>query len=414
MRFFLTPETPDNPIKIALIKRTPSGTVTNLGTVLDTTGGTIGIGPWEFSLAADLASNIYYVTPPWNSPKGEVAGALYKFGTKAPLVENLSYPAGIATDYAGNVYFGNLTTSPFNVELMEYTTDGDKNDLGSLFKTTGGISFGGWAFDLAVDPDGNVIYNVPNTSTGEKSNGAIRQFAGLSSQTLASGLDYPTGLSVDALGDIYFNDFDYGAGTVELKELPKGGTVQSIGQTYKGGFELGPWAFDVVAYRPPTAAPVFKPAPGTFTSVQSVTLSDPTPGAKIYYNINGVNPPTTSSTLYTGPILVPGSESISAIAVSPGYVRSGVANATYDIDPPAKTPVISPAAGTYANPVTVTITDATAGVVIYYILNGAAPSATSTPYKGRFTVSSSETVKAIAIAKGYTNSAVASSANTVK
>ena len=35
--------------------------------------------------------------------------------------------------------------------------------------------------------------------------------------------------------------------------------------------------------RPPRAAPTFSPAAGTYSSTQSVTLSDATPGATIYY-----------------------------------------------------------------------------------------------------------------------------------
>ena len=61
------------------------------------------------------------------------------------------------------------------------------------------------------------------------------------------------------------------------------------------------------------AAPNFSPAAGTYTSVQSVTVSDATSGASIYYTTDGTTP-TTSSTLYTGPITVGSSETIEAIA----------------------------------------------------------------------------------------------------
>jgi len=54
---------------------------------------------------------------------------------------------------------------------------------------------------------------------------------------------------------------------------------------------------------PPTATPTFSVAPGTYSTQQTVTLSDSTPGALIYYTIDGTTP-TTASNLYAAPITV--------------------------------------------------------------------------------------------------------------
>jgi hypothetical protein len=77
--------------------------------------------------------------------------------------------------------------------------------------------------------------------------------------------------------------------------------------------------------------------------------------------------------------------------------------------PPAATPVISPATGTYTSPQTVTITDSTAGSNVFYTLDGSPPSPSSTPYTNPFTVSATTTVKAIATASGFTQSNTATS-----
>jgi hypothetical protein len=112
--------------------------------------------------------------------------------------------------------------------------------------------------------------------------------------------------------------------------------------------------------------------------------------------------------LYSGAITVSSTETIEAIAVASGFSNSAVATGTYTINLPAATPVIAPAGGTYTSAQSVTITDATAGATIYYTTNGTTPTASSTVYSGAITVSSSETIEAIAVASGFSNSAVAS------
>ena len=81
---------------------------------------------------------------------------------------------------------------------------------------------------------------------------------------------------------------------------------------------------------PTAATPSFSPAPGSYSSAQSVTISDSTSGAKIYYTTDG-STPTTASTVYTGPITVSASEAIKAIAGGTGFQTSSVATGSYTI-----------------------------------------------------------------------------------
>jgi len=82
---------------------------------------------------------------------------------------------------------------------------------------------------------------------------------------------------------------------------------------------------------PTVAAPTFSLAPGAFSTAQTVTLADTTPGVTIFYAINGGA--TTASNVYNGPITVLTSETIEAIAVANGYANSVVATANYTIWP---------------------------------------------------------------------------------
>ena len=84
----------------------------------------------------------------------------------------------------------------------------------------------------------------------------------------------------------------------------------------------------------PAATPTFSPPAGTYDSAQSVTLSDTTSGASIYYTTDGTTP-TTSSTLYNNvAIPVNSTETIKAIAVATGFTQSAVGSATYTIQAP--------------------------------------------------------------------------------
>ena len=156
--------------------------------------------------------------------------------------------------------------------------------------------------------------------------------------------------------------------------------------------------------------PTFLPGSGTYNTSQSVTLSDTTPGVSIYYTTNG-SIPTTNSTLYTGPIAVASTTTIKAIAARNGYSQSSVANATYTIQ--AVTPTFSPGSGTYNTPQSVTLSDGTPGVSIYYTTNGSIPTTNSTLYTGPIAVAATTTIKAIAAGNGYSQSSVATATYTI-
>jgi sugar lactone lactonase YvrE len=149
--------------------------------------------------------------------------------------------------------------------------------------------------------------------------------------------------------------------------------------------------------------PVISVPTGAYTSVKTITITDATPGAAIYYQASGIVN-TNGYVPYTGPIAltVGGSETIAAYASENGYQTSNIVLAYYTLVlPPESTPAISPAAGFYSGPQTVTITDSDPSAQIYYTTNGTVPNAGSNRYSGPITVSSSETVATIAVSNGH-------------
>ena len=162
------------------------------------------------------------------------------------------------------------------------------------------------------------------------------------------------------------------------------------------------------------ATPTISPAGGTYTAAQTVTLSDSTTGASIYYTLDG-STPTNTSTLYSKPFTVSATTTVNAIAADPpSYLNSSVATATYTINlPAAATPTFSPIPATYTSAQSVTLSDSTTGAAIYYTTNGSAPTTSSTLYSAPIAVSATTTINAIAVASGYSNSAVATGTYTI-
>ncbi len=162
----------------------------------------------------------------------------------------------------------------------------------------------------------------------------------------------------------------------------------------------------------PGATAAFSPAGGTYSSAQTVTISSAAPSATIYYTTNG-STPTTGSPVYSGPITVSATETLKAIAVASGYSSNAPASATYTINLAAATPAFSPAGGTYTSAQSVTISAATPSATIYYTINGSTPTTSSPVYSGPIAVSTTETLKAIAVASGSSASAPGSAAYTI-
>lgn len=86
-------------------------------------------------------------------------------------------------------------------------------------------------------------------------------------------------------------------------------------------FGLGQWA----------KPPVIKPASGNYQNSVTVVLSDPTPGAVVYYTTDG-SIPTQASSVYLSPIVLTASTTFTARAFAPGYGASEAVVANYQVN----------------------------------------------------------------------------------
>jgi hypothetical protein len=265
---------------------------------------------------------------------------------------------------------------------------------------------------------GAAVSTIPTTTTLQSSVNPQKEFQPVTftaDVTPNSGTGVPTGSVVFSIDETTVATETLSSGKAEYTTSSLAPGPHYVLASYGGSTTYGSSGGSLTETITAVAAtPTFSPAPGTYTAAVKVTIADGTSGATIYYTTNG-DTPTTSSTKYTEPIDVTVTTTIKAIAVHSGDGDSAVASGTYVINTEKQTaiPVFSPKAGTYTSVQFVTITDATTGSTIYYTTNGATPTTSSTKYTGAITVMGTVTIKAIAVASDYTESAVATATYTI-
>lgn len=190
-------------------------------------------------------------------------------------------------------------------------------------------------------------------------------------------------------------------------------TVPTVtnGKVYVGGANKVA-VYGLLAGSQTVATPAISPAGQSFKGSISVTITDTTQGATIFYTTDGTTP-TSASTQYTGPISVTSTETITAIATATGLNTSQSSSQSYINSSQTLAPTFTPPAGSYSGTQSVTLSDASAGSKIYYTLDAStpAPGVGSTKlYSAAIAVSQNTTINAIATATGLSNSPVVSAA----
>jgi hypothetical protein len=305
----------------------------------------------------------------------------------------LDAPSGMVFDASNNLYFsdyGNVVIRVINAQT------------GVIETVAGSVAAGFFEpLALAFDIHGNLLvtdlevvyqYDASNASFSVLAgygNGCADETDSEGDGCLASQavMGKPLGIQVDSQDDIFISDAESENirvidGTTGIITVAAGNGQQ--GYSGDGGPALGA-EFNVpyqIAFDPggnlyiadsgnnvvreihyggsgtqTVATPTFSPAPGTYNSTQSVTISDATTGAAIYYTLDG-STPSASSSSYGGSITVSDTTTIKAIATKTGYTQSSVATATYTIQsliPTQMTLTGNPNPGTLGATVTFTV-----------------------------------------------------------
>ncbi len=285
-------------------------------------GGYNGDGPATTRLlyspqgvAADENGNIFFADDGnnilrWVDPGGEMTtfagsppgskGGSYGFaGDGGPATAALlAYPRGITQDSAGNFYF----TDRNNDRVRKVTA------FAGYGRSTGSVNF----YDQKVGTT-SASQTITLSAIGPVTIGDVKVPAGFTATNHCNGAKLARGETCAI--DVSFAPEKLGAtsGALAIASNAFFNSLASSTVALSGtGTSL-----------PQAATPVISPGTGTYTSAQTVTITDSTPGAVVYYTTNGTTP-TASSTIYSGKIPVSQSTLIQAIAVAGGYENSEV------------------------------------------------------------------------------------------
>ncbi len=319
--------------------------------------------------ASPVASSTYAVNvaPNINFNVGfSASGTLMTFNGSTDLDDTrLQITSGLANQ-AGSAFFNmplNIQsfTTDFTIQLSNPAGDGMTFTIQGVGPTALGPSGGGLGYgpDLPANPDPSPNAPIMKSiaikfdlfsNNGEGANSTGLYTNGESPSTVVDSIDVTpidlhsgTTIAVHLAYDGANLTMTMTSGTATFTHawpvnIPNivGGNTAYVGFTGSTGTAVSSqkvetWEFTSNASATGgVTAPMMSPAPGTFNTPVTVTLSDTTPNSTIYYTIDG-SAPTTMSTTYSAPFKLTSTATVKAFATANGLPASAVASALYTI-----------------------------------------------------------------------------------
>jgi Chitobiase/beta-hexosaminidase C-terminal domain/Bacterial Ig-like domain (group 3)/Bacterial Ig-like domain (group 1)/FG-GAP-like repeat/Beta-propeller repeat len=318
---------------------------------------------------------------------------------------------GLALDGSGAIYVtGGTYATDFPSTVGVYQTGnktiGEENAFVSKF-------YNGTAATLT-----NATTTTLTSSAYQQTAGLPVTFTAVAQASMGSGT--PTGTVLLTIDNVTTTIALDSTGHANYTTNSLTGGIYNVTAIYSGNTTYLPsddFLLQVITQSAPTTisivsgsgqtSPVGTPFPIPLVVIVKDGSGNPVPGASVNFIPTGVSLSTSAAVTGTN-----GEASVTATPLTTGVlmviadvsVPTGVVTFTFN-DNSVATPIFQPPAGTYASTQTVTITDTTAGAMIYYTTDGSKPTSSSNRYTGPIAVSSPETIAAIAITPGNLNSA---------
>lgn len=319
--------------------------------------------------------------------------------------------ADLTLDQAGLIF---TSDSRWGDDISRIEFQSGKVKVGYLYNSDGTMSDAVYTPPVVQTTD--YTFYVDATSTGWQ-NVYLRLWSGNSTwsasgtryleptETLSNGVKKFVVEGVTQVGEMMFRSVNSETGWDvgnESKDIstPVNGTLYTL--TTKDTSNKSKWNFTSTAdYEEPAVKPVVTATPTscTFYGSQEVTLSADKDGAQIYYTTNGTEPSESNGEEYSAPLSFTETTTLKAVAILDG-VPSEALSEEYTKGTPSV--AVTASSSTFETSLEVTITATPSDAKIYYTTDGTEPSTDGTSYDSpvKFTITSTTTVKAIAVING--------------
>jgi hypothetical protein len=404
---------------MTLSKLNPSGTTLLYSTWFDGPGATYRADVAK-GIAVDASGNLYVAGSTYESAFPTTSGALQKTnkngGGSLPtgFITKLN-PTGTALVYS--TYLGGSATSQGDsIDCLTIDASGDVYVGGNTGSTDFPVTSnayqktnlaagnnGGVPFLTEINPTGSsVIYSTYFGSVDSYSDAANAIALGPNSSVYIAG----TASSTYHVGTSGANNFPITTGAFQATSNTQYGYTGFV-----AAFNLGtaPTTIPTSTVLASSANPAQTGLTTTFTATVIASTGTAIPSGNVVFSVDGATAATVALNTKGVATFTPTTLALGTHAILASYAG----NATYAASAQGinqaitpLSPTITPAGGVYTSAQLISIADTTPATVVYYTLDGSAPTSSSTKYSAPILVSSSQQVSAIAIASGVPASTI--------